>query len=381
MPVNIPSVSVPFTDSNGRISPIWHEFLRSFVKQAETGTLISSGNVSQVVAGNGLVGGGPVSSNVPLRVGQGSGIAVNADDVNVDINGATYALGTLEDEILFSDVSDNNAIRKTRLQDVAGLSSPGGVDTQVQYNNAGSFGGNSSLTYDGISALGLGGILTINGSTFSTATNASKFIFNVPAGTANAHYTFRQTTGTGSSDMPAVFGSSLASTDLVIDSNIDSGGTTTAESRLAFRNKGITKWVMGLEGSSSGSKFVMSVTGLNVGQIYNINSSSTMNHITAMTRSVEAGVTASTTQTQGQGAQTKDIIQVSVCATINDTITLPTASEGRHATIINSGAQTLQIFPASGDDLGAGVNTATTLVAAGKAVYVAYNATNWRQLI
>lgn len=381
MPVNLPSISVPFTDSNGRISPIWHEFLRSFVKQAEAGTLISSGNVSQVVAGNGLVGGGPVSSDVPLRVGQGSGIAVNADDVNVDINGATYALGTLEDEIMFSDVSDNNAIRKTRLQDVAGLSSPGGADTFVQYNNAGSFGGNSSLTYDGVSTLGLGGILTINGSTFSTATNASKFVFNVPASTFATHYTFRQTTGTGSSDMPAVFGSSLASTDLVIDSNLDAGGSTTAESRLAFRNQGTTKWIMGLEGSGAGSKFVMSVTGLNTGQIYNIDTMYTMNHITAMTRSVNAGVTASTTRTQGQGAQTLDIIQVSVCANANDTITLPTASAGRHATVINSGAQILQIFPASGDDLGAGVNTATTLAAAGKALFVAYDATNWKQLI
>jgi len=341
------------------------------VSKAETGTLISSGNVSQVVAGNGLVGGGPVSSDVPLRVGQGSGIAVNADDVNVDINGATYAQGTLEDEIMFSDVSDNNAIRKTRLQDIAGLSSPGGVNTQVQYNNTDSFGGNSGLTYNGISALGIGGILTINGSSFSTTTNTSKFVFNVPAGTADAHYTFRQATGTGASAMSAIFSSALASTDLIIDSDIDGGEITTAESKLLFRNQGITKWVMGLEGSVSGSKFVMAVTGLNIGQIYNIDAASTMNHITAMTRSVNASVTASTTQTQGQGAQTLDIIQVSVCANVNDTITLPTASAGRHATVINSGAQTLQIFPASGDDLGAGVNVATTLAAAGNALFVA----------
>jgi hypothetical protein len=46
-------------------------------------------------------------------------------------------------------------------------------------------------------------------------------------------------------------------------------------------------------------------------------------------------------------------------------------------TIINNGAQTLRIYPASGDNLGAGVNTATTLAAGSNVSYVAYDATNW----
>jgi hypothetical protein len=93
--------------------------------------------------------------------------------------------------------------------------------------------------------------------------------------------------------------------------------------------------------------------------------------------SVTAGITASTTQTQGQGALTKNINEVSTCANANDTVTLPTAAPGLRITVINNGAQTLRIFPASGDDLGAGVNTATTLAAGGVVSYVTYNTTNW----
>lgn len=90
-----------------------------------------------------------------------------------------------------------------------------------------------------------------------------------------------------------------------------------------------------------------------------------------------ASITASTTQTQGQGALTSDINEVSTCANANDTVTLPTASAGRTCIVINNGAQTLKIFPASGDNLGAGVDTATTLASGSNVFYVTYDATNW----
>ena len=98
-------------------------------------------------------------------------------------------------------------------------------------------------------------------------------------------------------------------------------------------------------------------------------------------RSTTASITASTTQAQGQGALTTAINEVSVCANANDVITLPTAAAGHQIIVINNGAQTLQIFPASGDNLGAGVNASTTLAAAGKAMFTAWDATNWKQMI
>ena len=92
--------------------------------------------------------------------------------------------------------------------------------------------------------------------------------------------------------------------------------------------------------------------------------------------SVTAGITASTTQTQGQGALTTQINEVSVVANTNDTVTLPAAVAGRSVSIFNNGANTLRIYPASGDNLGAGVDTATTLVAGANVVFQCYDATN-----
>ncbi len=85
-------------------------------------------------------------------------------------------------------------------------------------------------------------------------------------------------------------------------------------------------------------------------------------------RSVQAGITASTTQTQGQGALTKDQNVVTVCANTNDTVTLPSAVAGMCVYIKNKGAQTLQIFPASGDAINAGAANAAITLAAGVSV-------------
>ena len=95
---------------------------------------------------------------------------------------------------------------------------------------------------------------------------------------------------------------------------------------------------------------------------------------------VNAGVTASTTQTQGQGPLTADVNEVATVANANDTVTLPAAVAGLRIVVINNGANTLRIFPALGDNLGAGVNTATTLASGSNVVYQAYDATNWESI-
>lgn len=90
-----------------------------------------------------------------------------------------------------------------------------------------------------------------------------------------------------------------------------------------------------------------------------------------------AGITASTTQSQGQGALTTNVNEVATVANANDTVTLPAAVANARVVVINNGANTLQIFPASGDNLGAGVDTSTTLASGSNVVFVAYNSTNW----
>jgi hypothetical protein len=93
--------------------------------------------------------------------------------------------------------------------------------------------------------------------------------------------------------------------------------------------------------------------------------------------SIEAGITASTTQTQGQQPLTKNVNEVATVANTNDTVTMRSAIAGICQVVLNNGANTLQIFPATGDDLGSGVDTAVTLPSGSNRRFCAYDATNW----
>ena len=99
--------------------------------------------------------------------------------------------------------------------------------------------------------------------------------------------------------------------------------------------------------------------------------------------SVALAITAGATQTQaGATALTKHINQVTVVGTNGDGVALPSAAPGMFVLIINadaSGTNTLKVYPATGDDVGAGVNTVSaTQIAKGSArLCFAIDATNW----
>ena len=98
--------------------------------------------------------------------------------------------------------------------------------------------------------------------------------------------------------------------------------------------------------------------------------------------SVTAGITANVVQVQGNTPLTTILNEVSVCANVGDVVTLPAAVAGLKCRIINNGAQALGIFPAAGDDLGAGVNVrrAADLASGSNLYYEAYDATNWEEI-
>lgn len=89
--------------------------------------------------------------------------------------------------------------------------------------------------------------------------------------------------------------------------------------------------------------------------------------------SAAAGITASATQSQGQQPLTNNINEVSTVATTNDVVTAPALLAGNPLTIINNGANTLQVYPAAGDDLGAGVDTSVTITAGNLAKWECYS--------
>lgn len=97
-------------------------------------------------------------------------------------------------------------------------------------------------------------------------------------------------------------------------------------------------------------------------------------------RSITAGITATNPGAQGDSPLTTEINEVSTVGTADDAVTLPAAVAGRKVIIINNGANQLEIWPASGDNAGGGVDTAVTLAAGSNVQYVAYDATNWESI-
>lgn len=90
-----------------------------------------------------------------------------------------------------------------------------------------------------------------------------------------------------------------------------------------------------------------------------------------------SALTASAGSAQGGTPLTRDINEISTCGTTGDSVTLPTANFGLRIMIINNGANAADVFPASSDNLGAGVDTAASLAAGANITYAAYDTTNW----
>jgi hypothetical protein len=101
-------------------------------------------------------------------------------------------------------------------------------------------------------------------------------------------------------------------------------------------------------------------------------------HVHATGFTVEASLTASVTQSQGQQPLTKQWNEVSVCANANDVVTLPAAAAGLICMLANAGAETLQVYPASGDSIDGGAADASTTQATGVVrVYMAVSDAKW----
>jgi len=450
----LPPMNVPVTDRDGKISPVWYEFFRMFVSSAVINTGGANSNAGDnVVAGAGLVtvDDEDAPNDLVLAVGAGNGITVNANDVNVDI--ANLSVGTLDagDELMYSDASDNNSLKKIRISELSNaVSSPiGGSNTHVQYNQAGTFGGDSGFTYNGAGSADLS--VGLNASTIQIGLNeqgAETIRFNDVTGAAPARiqadgsggYTFH-TKASGTTEARVYFSGNAPTILYTVGANT---GTITISSTEGMLLSGTTMPLRrGLSASVTTSSAaqgdvpltsdynnVITVTNNNdavtlpaalAGRYCLVRNSASTNTLTVypasgddlgfgvnvatkikpgaqftwfasdttnwyqqeglIRQTVTSGITASTTQTQGQQPLTTDVNEVSTVANANDVVTMPTAtSYSRTITIINNGANTLQIFPASGDNLGAGVDTSVTLASGSNVRYTNYNTTNWEAI-
>lgn len=102
--------------------------------------------------------------------------------------------------------------------------------------------------------------------------------------------------------------------------------------------------------------------------------------------SVTTGLTADVGSSQGDGAITLGAgvttasYYYSTVATTGDAATLPGAAAGVLIRIFNDGAESMDVFPASGDDLGQGADTAVAITAGAFKTFIGKDANTWSEI-
>src|SRR3990167_8167737 len=95
-------------------------------------------------------------------------------------------------------------------------------------------------------------------------------------------------------------------------------------------------------------------------------------------QAVTATITADVGSVQGGSPLTRGVNEVSVCANSGDAVTLPAAAVGQTVYIVNHGAASCDVFPASGDNINeVGADTAKALAVNAAMVCYAWSTGDW----
>lgn len=97
----------------------------------------------------------------------------------------------------------------------------------------------------------------------------------------------------------------------------------------------------------------------------------------------QAGITAAVGSSQATGVELLyRNVQIAVCANAGDAVTMPYAQPGMQMSVKNDGAESADIFPATGEIIGGGSADAAFALAATKfATFVCIVAGKWEVLI
>lgn len=143
------------------------------------------------------------------------------------------------------------------------------------------------------------------------------------------------------------------------------------------------EWAVGVDDSDTQAWKISRNTILGVNDFFKIEKTTGDIFITPghLVLSTTAGITANAGGGQaGATLLTSNYNEVSTVASGGDSVKLETAQAGLRQTIINNGANDAAVFPNTGDDLGAGVDTSVILASGNNITYVAYDATNWESI-
>jgi len=167
---NAGTLAVPNVSSSSTISASFFYGNGSNLVDIDGANLIGTVSAANINKGNGLYNNGgalEVSASTGITV-TGNGVEVTAsatcglnvtlaNGLAVDPSRAVSLVGGVSgsDVILLSDNSDAGNLKKTDfntakeyMQSALTFTSPGGSNTQVQYNNSGDFGGSPSFTFN-----------------------------------------------------------------------------------------------------------------------------------------------------------------------------------------------------------------------------------------
>ena len=111
--------------------------------------------------------------------------------------------------------------------------------------------------------------------------------------------------------------------------------------------------------------------------VFGTSPSLTTPSLSGETFSTSATVTAGT-NAQGQGALTSDYNVITTAAATPSGVTLPTATTGRRIVVVNKGANTVFVYPATGGYIdGLAINTGRQLLSGSVMVFYASSTTQW----
>ena len=220
-------ISVSSSAVSTNDSEIVHDNLSGFVANEH----INHSSVS-IASGNGLTGGGDITSTRTLAVGAGDGITVNADDIEVDINGLSLAssVDAANDAIMFHD--SGVGLKKILVEDLPFSNNNGDITSVSVTAGTGLSGGGSASSGGFSTTLNVSGLTVSELAAGSLTTSAESFADNdttlmTSAAINDRIESFGYTTNTGDiTGVTAGNGLSGGGSSGGVTLNLDINGTT-----------------------------------------------------------------------------------------------------------------------------------------------------------
>lgn len=377
------------------------------IASGATATPLSSATPSAISAATGSAGAGTSAARADHthQVSVGSPVAVgtaNADGVATTLarSDHVHALAAATN----STPGAMSAIDKAKIDSMQAWAHRLEISTSAP---AGGWGGNANdewlqlgngtvSRWNGSTWVGLGNVVPskltatlANANSTIAAANAALVCENPSAAQSQIAFTFA---GTPASGIRADGSNNLA---LHVAGGYHQIYTSLDTSAPAVNVRGTGVLVGGSAGGSAGAKLDVlgAVTSTPVGRfkaasgqsadVLQVESNSGTADLFAigstghMRRSTSGSISASSTQTQGNGPLSRDVNVIGTVAAANNTVTLPTAAAGLEVTVVNAGANRLKVYPASADDLGNGVNVPCSIPPGGARRWLARDTTTW----